>query len=336
MGVLLLGLMLPLAAGPFAGRAAAALASDAVPTKTVTFVHNGRPETVRTRAATIGDLLLERNVVRTPEDILDADPAAPLEEGATIHFQAAVPVTLIVDDVPQTIRTSSATAAALLTERGVVYDQHDRLEPSGDTLLGAGSSVRLTHLSTWTETVRQPIAPPVHNVASLHVVLGKTQILNPGVAGIKELSYIVTRAADRSAAPRRALIGARVLRKPRTRIVAHGIGAYGLSRFVARGFDATVRVANTVLTMVATAYTAACGGCSGYTKLGKPAGYGIVAVDPRVIPLGSQLYIPGYGRAIAGDTGGAIRGNRIDLGFDSTSDAFQFGTRPIVVYVLHK
>jgi 3D (Asp-Asp-Asp) domain-containing protein len=328
--------MLPLSAGPFAGRAAAALASDAVSTKTVTFVRNGRAETVRTHAATIGDLLVERNVVRSPEDILDADPAAALEEGATIHFQAPVQVTLIVDDVPQTVRTSSATLGALLTERNIIFDAHDRLEPAGDTLLGPDVTVRLTHLSTWTETVRQPILAPVKHVPSLRVGLGKTRVIDPGSDGLRELSYLVTRTGDRAAPPRRALIAARLVRSPHTRVVAHGIGEYALTRLAERGFDATIRVANTVLTMIATAYTANCSGCSGTTKLGQPAGHGIVAVDPRVIPLGTQLYIPGYGRAIAGDTGGAIRGNRIDLGFDSTSDAFQFGTRPIVVYVLHK
>ncbi len=69
--------------------------------------------------------------------------------------------------------------------------------------------------------------------------------------------------------------------------------------------------------MIATAYTADCAGCGGMTAIGRRAGHGIVAVDPRVIPLGTRLYIPGYGLAVAGDTGGAIVGNRIDLGFDS-------------------
>jgi len=65
------------------------------------------------------------------------------------------------------------------------------------------------------------------------------------------------------------------------------------------------------------------------------AGHGIVAVDPGVIPLGTKLYIPGYGFAIAGDTGGAIVGHRIDLGFDSLNDAMEFGRRPVKVYTLH-
>jgi 3D (Asp-Asp-Asp) domain-containing protein len=95
------------------------------------------------------------------------------------------------------------------------------------------------------------------------------------------------------------------------------------------------RPVSAALRMSATAYTAYCGGrCSGRTALGWQAGYGIVAVDPRVIPLRTRLYIPGYGYAVAGDVGGSIKGARIDLGFNTYRDARQFGRRDIIVYIL--
>ncbi len=93
-------------------------------------------------------------------------------------------------------------------------------------------------------------------------------------------------------------------------------------------------VALSKVEMIATAYTAHDYGCSGITAMGLPAGRGIVAVDPRVIPLGTRLYISGYGYALAGDTGGAIRGNRVDLGFNSYRDAIRFGRREVTVYRL--
>jgi 3D (Asp-Asp-Asp) domain-containing protein len=86
--------------------------------------------------------------------------------------------------------------------------------------------------------------------------------------------------------------------------------------------------------MIATAYTAGSAGGGGMTAIGRPAGHGIVAVDPRVIPLGTRLYISGYGYAVAGDTGGDIVGNRIDLGFDSLREALLFGRRDVTVYRL--
>lgn len=72
----------------------------------------------------------------------------------------------------------------------------------------------------------------------------------------------------------------------------------------------------------------------GFTSAGLPAGYGVVAVDPDVIPLGTLLYIPGYGVAVAGDVGSAIKGLKVDLGFDTYREALLFGRRPVEVYVV--
>ncbi len=68
----------------------------------------------------------------------------------------------------------------------------------------------------------------------------------------------------------------------------------------------------------ATHYDQYCDGCNEWTAIGMRAGYGVIAVDPKIIPLRSKLYIPGYGKAVAGDTGGNIKENIIDLGFENT------------------
>jgi resuscitation-promoting factor RpfB len=65
----------------------------------------------------------------------------------------------------------------------------------------------------------------------------------------------------------------------------------------------------------ATQYDSHCPGCDNYTATGLAQGKGVIAVDPSVIKLGSKLYVPGYGESVAGDTGGSIKGNIIDLGF---------------------
>ncbi len=71
----------------------------------------------------------------------------------------------------------------------------------------------------------------------------------------------------------------------------------------------------------ATHYDQHCPGCNEWTAIGMRAGKGVIAVDPKVIPMRSKVYIPGYGQAIAGDTGGAIKGNIIDLGFEDARTA---------------
>ena len=87
-------------------------------------------------------------------------------------------------------------------------------------------------------------------------------------------------------------------------------------------------------TMEATAYLPGDGDGRGITATGIKATWGVVAVDPKVIPLGSRVYVPGYGFAIAADTGGAIKGRKIDLCMEDYGQAIQFGRRPVEVYVL--
>lgn len=86
--------------------------------------------------------------------------------------------------------------------------------------------------------------------------------------------------------------------------------------------------------MHATAYSAQDPGNTGITARGHRLKRGIVSVDPSIIPLGTKLYIEGYGYAVADDTGGAIVGKRIDLGMDSNREALRFGRRNVVVHVL--
>ena len=92
------------------------------------------------------------------------------------------------------------------------------------------------------------------------------------------------------------------------------------------------------LTVEATAYTADCAGCSGGTATGidlnNSPNKKVIAVDPNVIPLGSRVYVEGYGEAIAGDTGGAINGNIIDLHVTTKAEAYQWGRRTVEVTIL--
>ncbi|WHY75625.1 LysM peptidoglycan-binding domain-containing protein [Neobacillus sp. WH10] len=93
------------------------------------------------------------------------------------------------------------------------------------------------------------------------------------------------------------------------------------------------------LTVKATAYTASCEGCSGITATGVDLNANpnakVIAVDPSVIPLGSKVYVEGYGVATAADTGGAIKGNRIDVFIPSEQDAINWGKKQVKVKILN-
>ena len=91
--------------------------------------------------------------------------------------------------------------------------------------------------------------------------------------------------------------------------------------------------------VTATAYTAYCTGCSGTTAYGidlrSNPNQKVIAVDPKVIPLGTKVWVEGYGEAIAGDTGGAIKGNKIDVFIPSYDNAMEWGVKKVKLKVLN-
>ncbi|MEH7224117.1 LysM peptidoglycan-binding domain-containing protein [Bacillus sp. JJ1566] len=100
----------------------------------------------------------------------------------------------------------------------------------------------------------------------------------------------------------------------------------------------TSNTGSKVIVVEATAYTATCEGCSGITSTGinllENPNAKVISVDPSVIPLGSKVHVEGYGEAIAGDTGGAIKGNKIDVFIPSKQEAINFGRKQVKVTVL--
>ncbi|MFB4162976.1 LysM peptidoglycan-binding domain-containing protein [Alteribacillus sp. JSM 102045] len=92
------------------------------------------------------------------------------------------------------------------------------------------------------------------------------------------------------------------------------------------------------MTFSSTAYTANCSGCSGVTATGinlkSNPDKKVIAVDPDVIPLGTEVYVEGYGTAVAGDTGGAVKGDKIDVFFSDRSEALQWGRKKINIKIL--
>lgn len=118
----------------------------------------------------------------------------------------------------------------------------------------------------------------------------------------------------------------------------------GIIRVGARGHDNKTKRLGTLLNRKSPLYMEATGyspgrrstwpHTDGTTALGMPAGYGIAAVDHSYIPLGTLLYVEGYGYALAADTGGAIHGNRIDLCFNSRKDALHYGRKNVRVHIV--
>lgn len=159
--------------------------------------------------------------------------------------------------------------------------------------------------------------------------VGQQHVLTYGVEGVLQRQTTVEYVDGHKVGSK---VTERVTRKPVAQVVLVGTrvrpqthGRLGLSGRSESGFDIVKS-----LTVVATAYV---GG--GRTATGVVAQPGVIAVDPSVIPLGTKVYIPGVGVLLAEDTGGAIRGNRIDICMSSLWQADQWGIRTIQIYEIH-
>jgi len=160
---------------------------------------------------------------------------------------------------------------------------------------------------------REPIPYPTLRKPTSQLRSGAYRTVHEGLNGEKEVVYRVYSRSD-GVELRREVVSTRIIKKPVAEVIEEGRS----TQLPSRGYFSGRRVVQ----MVATTYDPYHDGSSfhGRTYSGLLGGYGVVAVDPRFIPIGTRLYIEGYGYAIAADTGGAIKGNRIDLAIDSQHD----------------
>ena len=296
-------------------------------------VRDGTPYVYQTSAGTVGAFLTERDVRLGRGDTVAPGWGEPLTDGTQVTIRRAVPISLTVGSQSHVVRTVPTTVRQLLAAQHVRLGPYDEILPPIDSRLDADARVRVVRVAMWTAHVRQNISARVRTRIDASLPAGHLVTVARGRAGIRETTFRYVRRDN--AAPTRFALASRIVREPQTRVIVRGVATYAsLAHVAEQGFAKAVSFAGHAIRMIATAYTAGCYGCSGITASGVRAGFGIIAVDPRVIPLGTKLFVPGYGRAVAGDTGGAIVGNRVDLGMNTQHEAMSFGRRPITVYIL--
>ncbi len=257
-------------------------------------------------------------------------------------------VTVLVDGVSFEHQTRMRTAAEVLAELGIPDERFSLLAPDLQSELAQHTVIELASKEEPTlvpastiplpdfsaEYITEQITIPYSVTKKPDSTLdkGTEQIVTPGQEGLLErIRKIVKRDGEVVAD---VLIMEKVLAEPVDQVVL--VGQKEPVKTVATE-NGTYRYRE-VKEMLATAYypgpECTAPYTNGLTAIGLKAGYGIVAVDPRVIPLRSRVYIPGYGIAIAGDVGGAIKGDRVDLCYETLEEAIAFGRQWVKVYIL--
>ena len=229
----------------------------------------------------------------------------------------------------RTLTTTAATVGDALTKAGVSYGKDDWISLSLSAPIVNGQKIVIRHVRIETLSETQPIPFKTVFKMSRAVPPGQIQAGSHGVPGTLTKTYASRFVND--ALKSRTLVCSRVTKPPVNQETLAGIRVREARALPSRsGNYQRMQCYH----MIATGYSPYEGSGAGRCANGMRAGYGVVAVDPRLIRLGSKLYIQGYGYAVAGDTGGAIKGHRIDLGNTTFREASNVGRRSVTVWVL--
>lgn len=279
-----------------------------------TIIQDGGESMSTSSRPTVAQALREAGVVIGPGDAVTPDLQAPLDPDTRIDVRHARAVTLALPEGHEVRYTLARTVGEVLDEAGVSLPQGAFVEPSVDTPVTAGMSVRVVQLSASNDVEREFIESKTVYESDSSLEPGEIRTVQ-GHDGVKVRRYDVAYVDGVEAG--RELVDEYFDPEPQDTVVYYPTRT---GRNDAAPPSESGTVARTI-NVYATYYTPASAGRApsdpnyGITASGRVVTYGIVAVDPNVIPLGTRMFIPGYGYAIAADTGGAVKGNIIDLGF---------------------
>ncbi|MCL4506130.1 MAG: ubiquitin-like domain-containing protein [Chloroflexi bacterium] len=290
------------------------------------------PKTILTTAPTVGEALLEAGYKLFLADTVQPSPSAPLQAGEQIQLSRSKPVSVWVDGRRVRTRTNRPTVGDVLADLNIVLYGEDYAKPGLDAKIVDNLEVRVVRVRHEI-AIDQEVIPfetrtePDSNVELDQVVLGQK-----GAPGVHERRTLITYEDDNET--HREVIADFVALDPQPRIYNYG------TKVVLRTLDTPSGPVQywRVIHMLATSYSASTAGVSlgaswyGHVRCGFAMRSGIVAVDPHLIPLRTNVYVPGYGPGYACDTGSAIIGKRIDLGYDDNN--LQSWYRWVDVYLL--
>ncbi|WP_226585956.1 G5 and 3D domain-containing protein [Halobacillus litoralis] len=313
-------------------------------------VDQNAKEEYYTTASTIGEFLEEQDLDVKERDKISHAFDAPVQNGMDIQVDKAFQVTLNDGGDEKKVWTTGVTAETFISNQGITLNELDEMNYSTDERITEDSPLTITRVEKVTDIVEEEVDYSVKTKKDDSLPKGEKKVLESGEKGLITKKYEVIIKNGKEAS--RELVEETVEKESQTQVVALGTkvekkapvaapasksssnSASEASTNVSRGNTS----ASKTLYMHATAYTANCAGCSGITATGinlkANPNKKVVAVDPSVIPLGSRVWVEGYGYAVAGDTGGAINGSRIDLFVPSKSEALRFGSRNVKVKIL--
>lgn len=290
-------------------------------------VHEGGlPYTINTTAQTVGEALRQSEVILYLGDRVQPSLGSRVTANMNVYIERSVPVTLQADGRKVKTRTQAQTVGDALSDSGIVLAGLDRVEPPLETPLYNNIQIAVTRIHEDVE-VEEEIAPyETVFFADPALPIDTQEVADAGANGITRTRYRVRYENGEEVS--RMLEDTWTAQEPAQRRIAYGQ--------LIEPQTATVEGQTITywrkIKMLATSYHPAALGGDNVTATGEILHKGVVAVDPRIIDLRSQVFVPGYGLGNAFDTGGGIISRRIDLGYDD--DNYESWSKWVDVYLL--
>ena len=308
--------------------------------KDVVLVYDGNEVEVSTFAGTVEGLLLKQGIEVNEGDKVVPELSEKLKDGIRITIHRSFEIKLVEGQQEKKLMTAEKTVENLLNSLDIQLGKDDRVEPNLQASLYPGETIKIIRVTKEVVTEEKEIPFQMTTKYNDNLDYGKTNLLQQGKTGVMEIQSQITYEDGTEVA--REVIGEKVLQE-----VVHEVVEKGTARMLVTSRGDTRRYKDAII-MEASAYTAGYASTGknpgdpyyGITRSGTRVRPGVVAVDPKVVPLGTKLYVestdrtPDYGLASAEDTGSAIKGNKIDLFFENREDALRFGRRKVKVYIL--
>ncbi|MGI8317340.1 ubiquitin-like domain-containing protein [Halobacillus mangrovi] len=327
-----------------------------IPSKTISVTIDEQEKKYHTTADTVGDFIEEEELSLKKQDEVSHQTDTMIEAGMDLQIDKAVKVVLDDAGEEEKVWTTASTVGDFLENQEVTLNELDELKPAKSESLTEDTNVSITRVEKVTDIIEEDVDYSVETRKDDSLPKGERKVVSDGEQGVVTKKYEVTLTNGEETD--RELIKETVEKESKKKIIAIGTKVEKTVRAASNSSssqestssssessDEATTVSSSgdkseskTLSMHATAYTANCSGCSGITATGinlkENPDKKVIAVDPSVIPLGSRVWVEGYGYAVAGDTGGAINGNRIDLFMSSKSEALSFGSRNVKVKIL--
>ncbi|MFC4403564.1 ubiquitin-like domain-containing protein [Gracilibacillus xinjiangensis] len=305
-------------------------------------------QTYHTTANTVEAFIEESGIEISEHDHVSLSLNEEIVDQTELVIEKAFLVTINDAGEEQNIWTVGGTVETLLDQTTIELSELDRVSPAKSEEVNAETEIDITRVEKVTDIVEEEVDFTVVKKSNADLQKGKEKVVKEGQKGVVEKHYEVV--LENGEEVSRKLVNEEVTKESQEKVVAVGTKVEtppvantvsntaaskpATPQAVSRGSGQEV----TTLYMKATAYNWNCASCDGrgLTSTGydlKANPQGVIAVDPSVIPLGTKVWVEGYGYAVARDTGGAIKGNKIDVHMPTLQQAHNFGSRTVQVKI---